>query len=299
MKKRVARFLSVFVVLCLLTSSACLEHAFSQSPKTFLWRVRSKTTTVYVLGSLHFFKKEFYPLNKKIDDAFDQSQVLVVEANINEPDKLDVQKLKKEAFYVGDDHLEKHVSPETYDLIKKEAVRVGIPLDAINKQKPWFLALALEALELMKLGFDPRYGIDVSFLSKATDKKKILELEGLDYQFNLLSRLSDKEQELFLVYTLKDLSTIGQEIDNYVRTWTSGDIKGMESLIIKGMTEDVKASSIPEKFFYERNKNMVSKIEDLLKTKETTFVIVGAGHLVGSKGIIEMLTGKGYLVEQL
>ena len=43
---------------------------------------------------------------------------------------------------------------------------------------------------------------------------------------------------------------------------------------------------------------MVSKIEDLLKTKETTFVIAKTGHLVGSKGIIEMLTGKGYLVEQ-
>ena len=72
MKKRVARFLSVFVILCLLTSSACLEHAFSQSQKTFLWRVQSKTATVYILGSLHFFKKEFYPLNKKIDDAESQ-----------------------------------------------------------------------------------------------------------------------------------------------------------------------------------------------------------------------------------
>jgi len=44
---------------------------------------------------------------------------------------------------------------------------------------------------------------------------------------------------------------------------------------------------------------MVSKIEDLLRTKETYFVIVGAGHLVGNRGIIEILKGKGYFVEQL
>jgi hypothetical protein len=44
---------------------------------------------------------------------------------------------------------------------------------------------------------------------------------------------------------------------------------------------------------------MVLKIEDFLKAKKTYFVIVGAGHLVGDQGIIEILKGKGYLVEQL
>ena len=101
------------------------------------------------------------------------------------------------------------------------------------------------------------------------------------------------------MYMLKELNGIGQEVDKYVYTWTTGDTKGMESLILKGMTEEVKRSSIPEKFFYQRNRTMVMKIEDLLKSEETYFVIVGAGHLVGSKGIIEMIVGKGYLVEQL
>ena len=62
-----------------------------------------------------------------------------------------------------------------------------MPLELINRQKPWLLALTLEALELMKLGFDPQYGIDAYFLSKAQGSKKILELEGVDEQFNLLS----------------------------------------------------------------------------------------------------------------
>jgi uncharacterized protein YbaP (TraB family) len=44
---------------------------------------------------------------------------------------------------------------------------------------------------------------------------------------------------------------------------------------------------------------MVSKIEDFLRAKEPYFVIVGAGHLVGNQGIIEILKEKGYLLEQL
>lgn len=68
---------------------------------------------------------------------------------------------------------------------------------------------------------------------------------------------------------------------------------------MKGAVSDKKMNSIYEKLIYERNRNMVSKIEEFLRTKETYFVVVGAGHLVGKKGIIEMLRGKGYPVEQL
>jgi len=68
---------------------------------------------------------------------------------------------------------------------------------------------------------------------------------------------------------------------------------------MKGAVADKKMNSIYEKLIYERNRNMVSKIEEFLRTKETYFVVVGAGHLVGKKGIIEMLKGKRYPVEQL
>ena len=57
-------------------------------------------------------------------------------------------------------------------------------------------------------------------------------------------------------------------------------------------------SSAYEKLVYERNRNMAEKIEAYLKTKRTYLVIIGAAHLVGEKGIIEILRGKGYRVVQ-
>ena len=100
------------------------------------------------------------------------------------------------------------------------------------------------------------------------------------------------------MYTLKDLNMLGQEVDNLTQAWIFGDTKSTESIITKKL-EDKRISSIFEKLIYERNRNMALKIEDFLRKKETHFVIVGAGHLVGNKGVIEMLRGKGYLVEQL
>ena len=299
MKNKTSKLLVIFSVLILVSLVASSQDVFSQSQKNFLWRVGSGTNTVYLMGSLHFFRKEIYPLNKRIETAFDQANILVVEANVNDITKIDIQKLVDSALYLDLETLEKHVSTETYELIKKESGRLGLPLEMINRQKPWFLALVLESLELLKLGFDPNYGIDKYFLSKAEGKKKILELESLDYQISLLSNLSDKDQELFLLYTLRDLNILEQELGRLTQAWISGDTKSMESILTRGISEDKGLSSIFEKLIYERNKKMVSKIEDFLRTKEIYFVIVGAGHLAGDRGIIEILKGKGYIVEQL
>ncbi len=86
--RKITRVLSMLFILFLLGSSSYALSAVSRNQKNFLWKVQSKTSTVYVLGSIHFMKKEAYPLNKNIEDAFDKSDVLVVEANINDINKL-------------------------------------------------------------------------------------------------------------------------------------------------------------------------------------------------------------------
>lgn len=290
--------LAILSILCLFGSAALVRTGSAQDQKNLMWRVQSKTSTLYILGSLHFLKPEHYPLNPRIEKAFDQSNILVVEANISDPRGVDPQKLLGSASYPENDNIEKHVSRETYEYIKKETGKLGIPAELINKQKPWFLAITLEAVQLLKLGFDPKYGVDIYFLSKTQGKKQILELESLDEQINLLSNLSDRDQELFLLYTLRDLNLVGEGLNDLVKSWTMGDPKGIESIIMKSVKEDPRLLPIFEKFINERNRNMISKIENYLKTKESYFVVVGAGHLVGDKGIIKILKEKGYLVEQ-
>ena len=299
MEKRRSKLSRILSVLILVSLVILVRDTLSQSPKSFLWKIQSKTSTVYVLGSLHLAKKEIYPLSQKIENAFDQSDFLVVEANVNDIKKIDIQKLMESAFYPANDALEKHVSPETFEWVKKETEGLGIPLELLDKQKPWFLAMTLVSLESIKLGLDPNLGIDKYFLSKAEGKKKILELESLDYQISLLSGFSEKDQELFLIYTLKDLNVMEQEMGRLIQAWVSGDAQAMESILARSVSEDKRLSAILEKLIFERNRRMVVKIEDFLRAEETYFVIVGSGHLVGNQGILKLLGGKGYLIEQL
>ncbi len=288
-----------FIVLALSVSLPFVKSAFSHDQKNFLWKIQSGSATVYLLGSIHLLKKNVYPLNETIENTYESSDTLVVEANINEIDKLDLTKLTGRAFYQGDDHIEKHVSPETYLSIKKESETLGLPVELIRMQKPWFLALALQAMELVKLGYDPQYGVDFHFLAKARGKKRILELESVEEQINLLSGFSEREQELFLLYTLKNLRSMDGQVEALVRAWASGDVQAIESIVSESALQDRAIAPIFGKLFDERNLKMCSRIESYLNSTGSYFVIVGAGHLVGKRGIIELIKGKGYVAEQL
>jgi hypothetical protein len=285
--------------LALIGSLACTESALSYSQKSFLWKVQSSRSTVYLLGSIHFLKEDVYPLNPTIERAYESADKLVVEANINDLGSLDLKTLADRAFYKNDDHVEKHVLPETYRLIKKESKALGMPIDLLRMQKPWILALSFQAMELVRLGYSPEHGVDYHFLRKAQGKKRILELESLEEQLSLLSGFSDREQEQFLVYTLEALGSLDRQVGTMVRAWTSGDAQAMESSLADALPPDPSLAPIVRKLFDERNVKMLSKIEGYLNSNGSYFVIVGAGHLVGTRGILELLKSKGYTVEQL
>lgn len=82
------------------------------------------------------------------------------------------------------------------------------------------------------------------------------------------------------------------------RGWVSGDVKKMGALIVSSEFNP-KLSSVNEKLLFKRNTNMAEKTAGFLEKGITCFVIVGAAHIIGYKGIIELLKSKGYTVRQL
>jgi len=286
----------ITLILCLLPAEALGE---TSGGKTFLWKAHSDSGVVYILGSIHFFKSELYPLDEKIEKAFGMSDVLAVEADINNIGDISPAKLLERSLYAGGDSIEKHVSAGTMSLLRETLQKTEMPLALFRVQKPWFIALTLTSLELMRLGFDPQYGIDNHFLSEAIGKKKVVELESLQYQIDLLSGLSDEEQEAFLLYSLRDLRTVDREADALLRAWQTGDVAKMEEIVAKSAGSNRAMSGFFEKILYERNRNMASKITGFLESGKTHFVVVGAAHLIGKQGILEVLRSKGFKIEQM
>ena len=299
MRRQVQKQPHLFCIFFLTWFFICFFTANAQSQKNFLWCAQTRSSTVYILGSIHLLKQDVYPLNRAIEDAFEKSDFLAVEADVSDIGRIDMGGLLGKALYQENDALEDHVSRDTYGIVQKEVERLGLPVELVNKQKPWFLALTLPSMELMNAVYDPNFGIDKYFLTKAQGSKKILELESVNYQIDLLAGLPDNEQELLLLYEFKDLEALTREVDKLVGAWKSGNVRAMETFMTKPIADERKFYPIYEKLIIVRNRNMASKIENYLQSSGTYFVVIGAGHLISNKGIIQLLKDRGYSVEQL
>lgn len=297
------RFFATLALLCcalLLSASWCPAEAAGAAGKSFFWKVQGKTGTAYVLGSVHLAKPDLYPLPEKIEAGFAKAAVLAVEADPTKASEPALQQqMLRSALYPAGETLQQHLAKETYDLAAREMERLGLPIEAFARTKPWVLAITMEALAFQGLGYDPAYGIDKYFAGKAAGKKRIVELESFDYQLRLMNSFTDREQELFLIYTIRDMATLREGVEDLMRAWKSGDTKAMEALVTKSLAEAPEIRPVFDKLFSQRNREMAEKIDRLLHGKETVFVVVGAAHLIGPDGIIELLTEKGFTVEQL
>ncbi len=295
--RRGARLLAVGIAALCLASTVSAREGAGQGTKKFLWEIRAGGGTVHLLGSIHLLRGEMYPLDRKIEEAFARSDVLVVESNVQDVagEKLRARMLE-EALYPENDTIENHVSRETLDLLRRRFPE--LPLDRVGRLRPWALAMTLVVLEYGRMGLDYDHGIDVYFLDKAGGTKPIRELESPDFVIGMLNGFSDGYQDLFLRYTLLDLETVGEQADRIIRAWNQGDEAMMEEILGESVREHPALFPVFDALVFRRNVMMAAKIGEYLKEGREFFVVVGALHLVGKKGIVELLRGKGFSVEQ-
>ena len=266
--------------------------------KSFLWKVQSDKNTVYILGSIHFMKKENYPLKKAIEQAFQSVKKLVLEIDLQsaEPEKMQGMMLQHGINRDGKS-LEDVVSNETYSLVAQRVKEMGLDIRALSSVKPWVVALTMTSLKLQQLGFDPQYGVDRYFFEKAQAAHKgVAGLETVEQQFSLLDQLSLQFQELMLRQTLKALDTLDKGVDQLVRSWLSGDSQILEGLVLGSFKE---YPELYQRIMFDRNRRWFLQIEKFLSQGEVYMVVVGAGHLVGKGSVIELLRERGYRIEQL
>lgn len=284
--------------------TVCSGEKTGSTGKSCLWQVESTGTAgkSYLLGSVHLLKKEHYPLKKVIENAYEQSDVLAVEADIS-GDKLAKAgpMLMQKGMYTGEETLKANISEKTFQLVRDKLKELGMDIQGFQKFKPWMVAMTIEGMVLMKLGFNPNYGIDKYFLDKAaaSGNKEIVELEGLGYQVKLFESFSKEENEKFLLAAVMEADQLEKEIDVMVNAWAFGDTEKMERFFVRDIQKYPGLKSVYKKILDDRNEKMVEKIISYFKTGKKYFIVVGAAHMVGKNGLVMLLKEKGFKVEQL
>ena len=298
LKKASELLLAVF--LAIVAGAPLAAQAPPDPGKLFLWEAVGEKGKAYLLGSIHLARDDLYPLDKTIESAFAESETLVVEVDLNQLDESAFQLQALAAGVYGDGRtLESELSSDTLGKLQSFLEERGVPFSPFRVMKPWLVAISLTAMEMLKLGYKAEFGIDKHFLDRAErEDKPVSALESADFQIRLLSDFSEELQELFLSQTLEDAARISDVVDKLVNAWKRGDAETIEELILEA-ADDARMKPLYDKFFYRRNVDMATKIANLLDSGGSLFVVVGAGHLVGDEGIIQLLGDSEFDVNQV
>ncbi|MEW6731569.1 MAG: TraB/GumN family protein [Acidobacteriota bacterium] len=288
----------VFSLISLSTLPSEAQDKPAANKQHFLWKIKTAKNTVYLLGSIHLLKKEHYPLPDVMEKAYLDSQTVVLELQLDQATQQSIQQLAlAKGIYASDKSLQSTISQNTYDLTKKRAAELGLNIATLAQLKPWLIALTLTSLKFQRMGLEPQYGVDMHFMGKAKqDSKEIVSFETAEYQINRFAELADNSQESLLLSTLKDLDNVDSSFNKIVDSWLNGNEKGLEDLLLGSLKTNPE---VYDRLIIERNRNWLPQIEGYLQQSKNYLVIVGAAHLVGDNGVINLLKKKGFSIEQL
>jgi uncharacterized protein len=284
-----------YACIALLLCSAA-AHAAEQQHH-ILWSLQGKTNKVYLLGSMHLLK-ESEQLPAAIDSAYADADALIMELDMDDLDPLQMQQAALElAMQPEGRTLQQQLGPKIYEQFVAKTRALGVEPAMLERFQPWFAAITLVQLQLMKLGFDPEAGVEKRLTRRAAgDGKKIQGLESVREQLEIMARLSEKQQREFLLYSVNDAERMATEVDALLASWRSGDAAAMAKLLQEGFDE---YPDLYRPLTVERNRKWLPQIEQLLDDREDYLVVVGALHLVGKESVIDLLERKGHKVKQL
>lgn len=269
---------------------------------TFFWKISGNgcKKSSYLFGTYHLLNDEYLQKYPKVLKQFEKAQAVLVESEI---DSARLLQLSMKAMMMDDETLPNLMSLEQHEMLLKEvsAVLPGAPALAVNRFKPSALLtiLSLHYTRLALPELDQYSGIpmDVFFTQVAhADGKKVIGLENAEETLQLaFDYTSLQEQANQLVKFLdRDKDVILKEHRLIADTYLDPNFDKMEAVNQTYFLE--YGEEYMTSLLNNRNTSWMPAIEASIKS-DPSFIAVGAAHLVGEDGLIELLRQQGYKVE--
>ncbi len=261
-----------------------------------IWVVRDANSTLYLFGTVHVLKPETPWGTAKIDAAYAASDDVVFEIS-NPDDQATIVPIFQQYGLSPETPLSSRLSPEDQASLTQAAATLGIPAAQLEPLRPWLAAVQMALAVITRAGYDPSYGVERVFKARArADGKPISGLETADEQIRAIATLPDDVQLAMLTSTLDQFDEAETLVDDLVAGWAGGDLEALETIMVEDLRDESEA--LYQSVIVRRNTAWADRIVTLLEGSGTTFIAVGAGHLVGEDSVQELLEDRGVTVER-
>ncbi len=277
------RLLFLFVLLC--------HYSIGQVTKNaLLWEVKSKDgkTTSYLYGTMHLMDADLFYFPKKLEKLLLKSDVLCMEiSNVKDSD------LSPDALFLkNDETLTDYFSNAQMDSIYRWAEKSMLMNKEqfntnFSKAKPFLLLQFLLQSSLP----ENNKSYEKEFEDLATkNKKSHVGLESVTEQLNLFSGLTKKEQVEMVMSSLRDEANAKSSFEEMQKIYLTQNLDDLYAFVKKESDSPINSSRA---FLEDRNQKWIPVMIEMMEIK-SVFFAVGAAHLAGPEGVIELLLKKGY-----
>jgi uncharacterized protein YbaP (TraB family) len=241
----------------------------------------------YIFGTMHLLCEGDFEMSEEMISKILSSEILAMEMDLDDPTM--AFKMIGKMKMKGDTSLSDLMPKARYDSLKSYLKdSLNLPPMMFQKTKPFLIySLILTKLlpcktlmlenEIMKIG----------------KGKKVVGLETLDFQMGLMDKMSYQLQADYLLETLSDKKKSILEFQEMAEAYKKRDLEILLKSIDaeKGMMADFE-----NEMLHKRNMAWIPEIKKLISEK-TTFIAVGAGHLGGQKGVLQLLKNEEYTLK--
>lgn len=273
-----------------------------------LWKVSGNSLgrPSYVMGTYHFAPSSMIDKIPGMEQAFNGCDVVIGELEKESMVGPEAQALAAQAMMApADSTLDKLYSPEDYAIIEavfnKYFGSMGVKLSQMNVLKPMAISTQMQAMQAIKYfpSLNPNDLIDVAVQTRANEMgRPSMALETIEEQIDLLFNAPIAYQAVGLLESCKNDDKFTQLSTALVEAYMAQDLERIETVLNDPELNGEGADQEMEALLYERNRNWIQKLAAIMPER-ACLVCVGAGHLPGDQGLLQLLRDAGYTVEPM
>ena len=286
-------------LLAALPLIAVMPRASAAEARPAMWVVRDADSTIYLLGTFHAIKPGMNWRTEKIDAAFEASDEIWTEVDgMTDPETQNQIAALVMKHGLDPQHpLSSKLQPADAEKLKTVVKDYELDPAATEMMRPWLVALTLGMAPALRDGYDMEHGVDyvLEADAKATHKSQ-KGFETAEQQVMIFADLSPEDELGFLLQSLRSPAESKEIIDRLADAWVIGDVEAMDKEMLLSMKADTPG--LYDAMFTRRNVAWSRQLAAVMQGAGTSFVAVGAGHLIGDDGLPALLADLGFKVER-
>ena len=283
------RKLPIILVATLVT----LLKVNAQTEKSLLWEISGNglTESSYIYGTIHLICPNDFILNDVTKNVFHKSKQVFLELDFDDPQLM--TQMQSQLVLTNGKTLKDYCSEEDYLFLDKYFTeKIGVGMNVLSKMKPLSL---MSMIYMTILQCQPAsYEAEFTKLA-ATESKEVLGLETVSEQMEAFDKIPYEEQMQLLTDMVRNEEKGKNEFEEIITTYKNQNLTQLLELIIRS---DWNSENFEQDLIVSRNKKWIPIMEKESK-KMSTFFAIGAGHLAGTNGVLNLLKEKGFTVNAI